>query len=625
MALDLSLELDPLLVLLELYEYKVEDLRQGRPAKHGAIGVAALRDQLREQLADPALLRRFRQIDERFLGADKGASPAAPPTAEPQMDLQIPALSIDFSVGSLAEADPERQALMRLEELAWSYQLDEGIRTLSEGYRKDASKIMLRGLYALVANFDLHAQFPEGRKDAALRTFQVRKAVPAENDPLVSLQDEEAAFKAVRAVFDRILDFPNWFPELSLPEVERLAHLRKMAQLVAESAFSVPEPAQPGPSSKELARHMESVRREPLGAQARQEMLARLQTQFEAAVQREQRLQAVQRREQDQLSTGLIQFFENARNLLLDRFGGSVALSPAKQVLFAASPRRAMREPVAESRMVVRLAEPSEAKIGKVTLRWQRSGEDWLVDVGPARYLIAERLIIPSDSFELRIFRSGEYALFQLVEGTKGSLAELLRLARGTALLLDPSQHYLNLRLVRGLLSLLREGQLKAAQLSEDDGSRYGRTPPDQLTAFARRGAEQLLGRVDRLPLAQLQAGLREVGAALGAGPERSTRLLGELSRSATPTNPGLIDNALRVDDPMDVALLGYRGDPITVMVRGRALTLRADYTGAVAVVLPGSPALPIEDLAVIPLSEGHALLARQGLRLAVSYQPFLG
>ena len=78
----------------------------------------------------------------------------------------------------------------------------------------------------------------------------------------------------------------------------------------------------------------------------------------------------------------------------------------------------------------------------------------------------------------------------------------------------------------------------------------------------------------------------------------------------------------VRVGGPGQLVTLEFAGEPLTIEVMGRVVTLRLDYKGDLAVILPGAPAAILRELLVIDVAAGGILLVRQGGRILVSYQP---
>ncbi|MBB6097150.1 hypothetical protein HNR42_000564 [Deinobacterium chartae] len=634
--------MDDWLSLVELYEYKVADLAAGREPRGGVRSILQLRETLLGAPLESATLKRFRSTDRILRSIRRGVTPAS--AAAMDLDLtQVPSATPprDMDLESIAPPPPpqdeEALILRQLAEAAWRAGLEDEVHTLASRYRRESGYVTLRALHALSSNLEAHAADPQGATDLNLSRFTLHMPVPSENDPLVSPHDPEVARAIVNTLLEQVLEFDALFPRLALPPRERLAYLRRAAMLIADRPFQGRPRSGKGPTAAELKLALESAQREVMGAAAKQELLGRLQAQYDAARAREQQENQALTREQAQIRQSFIAFFELLRQLLPESLGGS-APEPAvpEGVLFARHPQRRL-ERVSDPmfpRLALRLTQPGSATVGGIHLSWapQPGGRRWNLEVGGAEYGLSRQLNVPLEGHEVRAYQVEDYLLIDVVESQQQGVGDLLRLARATAVLLEPGEHYLNLRLARGAVAMLRDGRVDPASLGPESARKYGNAPLDQLCSFARKGAESLLGRYGRLPETELRRAFDEVARLLGesAAPRRAAYLFERLReaasigpRNATSLGSNVVDGNV-VENAQQVALLAYRGEPLTVMVGGRALTLRADSEGEVTVVLPGLPPQAVGDILIYPMPDSSAVIARQGLRLAVGMHPYL-
>ena len=237
----------------------------------------------------------------------------------------------------------------------------------------------------------------------------------------------------------------------------------------------------------------------------------------------------------------------------------------------------------------------------------------------------------------------GDYLYVAAQQNDRG-LLELLALSRAVALLLDPGGAYLNLRLARAAAQRFRDGRIDPQGVNVVSAERYSAASPDALLAFARKGAEGLLTRLRQRPPQESDHVFRAAAEAVDAPGGHERHLLTALRRVQEPHKaydapselppgpvgeppPGVmqvtdLQHAARVGRSGDLVILEFSGEPITVEVAGRALTLRLDYKGDLAVILPGAPVTLLRELLVLDVAAGGLLLVRQGSRIVVSYEP---
>ena len=551
--------MEPWAELLELYEYKVADVLAGREPRGGRRSVVALRDMLLFGELDSSLLRRFRHSDRQWRAhAVTVAEPLPAPAGAGSAPLE------DWSVPGAAGLDLEGEALGALAACLWRLRLDDALAKLAARWQREGGRITLRALYALSLN---------------LEAGKLAHDVPGEHDPLVSLNDPAVALGVLGALVDQLL--------------ERRSDTRTAAEWARSMLL-------------ELANNPYPARRRTSSTGAK--------------------VVGGRDGERTQIREALARGFEALTGLLPPRLGGSGEEPPALgSALFARDPRRRLVGPDhASPTLAVRLAGAGEARWRDQVFGWRPAGGGWQLLAGGASYPLAGQAgalsvaRVPLDNLELRALRLSDYLLLDLEKGEHLSLPALLGLGRAVAVLLESADAYLNLRLARGASQYLRDGRCDAAGLGPDGAAKYAAAEHANLLAFARKGAENLLGRLRRRPEADLARALREAGCALACPEARPARLLDVLRRAAEARPQSEV---AQVVDEDGVAVVAYQGEPVTVSVAGRALTLRADYRSEVTAVLPGAPALPVEELQVFALPLGGVIVARQGLRLMVGFQ----
>jgi hypothetical protein len=267
-------------------------------------------------------------------------------------------------------------------------------------------------------------------------------------------------------------------------------------------------------------------------------------------------------------------------------------------------------------------------------LRWVPTGPNWQVQVDgemallrPGRPAAGRVQLLQTPGPALRLAVSGAYLRLQVLERPSGeeneALARLAARARVVAALLDPGLHHGHLRLARAAAQHLRGGQVDAAALGPQSAGRYVSAPPDTLLALACKGAAALISRAARLTPAGLETALGGCAAALDLPPESADRLSSLLHAAQTPDALPAPQHLTRAEVPHNGQFLRLRlgEQPLTLLLPGRALTLRADGRGDLAVLLPGLPDATLRDLLVLRLPDADLLLVRHGEDVAAAVQ----
>jgi len=549
--------------LVELYEYKVADMMEGREPRGGRRSVVGLREALMHGDLDATLIRRFRRADKLWRQHSVRATPS--PTATPAYD---PSTLGDWSLQSDAPRDVEGQTLSELATDVWRLRASDQLQKLAASWRREPGLTTLRALYGLSLN---------------LEAGKLQHDVPSENDPLVSVSNPEVAHGILNSLLDQLLAFKS-------DTLTPVAWARPMMLELANNPF---------PSTRRSS--VESAVGGTLSGGARTG-------------------------ERTQIREALARGFEAITQLLPQQLGGTGEDVPTlKRALFAKQPERRLTQPDAGSLLAIRLAGAGSVQWHGHTIAWHPEQGSWALVAAGATYALRRDesgstvTRVPLEGIELRALLRGEYLLLSVEEGGHASLGTLLAVARPIAALLEGADDYLHLRLARGVAQFLRDARFDAQSVSPQSAAKYAVVPPDTLFAFARKGAENLLARVARRSDADVKRAFREVGRALGCAEDRALRLLDLLRATQTGGEAREVEGHVSGND--EVAVIAYQGEPVTVRVQDRVLTLRADYRGEVTAVLPGVPAAPVRDVWVIGVQSGSVLIARQGLRIAVGYQ----
>ncbi|WP_425146135.1 hypothetical protein [Deinococcus sp.] len=597
--------------LVELYEYKVRDLLDGKAPRGGKRSLGDLRDLLLTAPLDGQLMRRFGQADRLWKAYLHGLA----------QESQASAASV--WAGERPAQGGEQATLEGLRFAVWREGLREAARAQALHWIREQDLMTLRCCYALDVNLE--------RGDHSME-------VPRQDDPLVSLGTASVVEELMTHLIDQVCAAFVPSPTRQPGTLQHtLLRLRETLSALAINPF---------PRHKDqdvMTARVQAAEREGLGPEPTRTLIDGLQTETGRPRFAAERLAI--RGGVDRLSA----FLESL--LPVSEGGGGPELPPLSQVLFAGQPRFLMADPDdGSSSLTIRLSGGSQSYWRGVPLRWSRSRDGWLVTIGALEYRFFSRgdgnapdpqvqfvSVVLGDQNGQALLH-GDYLYLAAQQNDRG-LLELLALARVVALLLDPGGAYLNLRLARAAAQRFRDGRIDQQGVNILSAERYSAASPEALLTFARKGAESLLIRLKQRPPQESRHVFRAAAEAVGAPPDRERPVLSALRRVHNPHDsgeeasgeppPGVLNvtelqPSGRIDRSDELVMLEFTGEPVTVEVAGRALTLRLDYKSDLAVVLPGVPVTLLHELLVIDLAAGGLLLVRQGNRIVVGYQPHL-
>jgi hypothetical protein len=624
--------------IVELYEYKVDDTLQARTPKGGARSLRELRDLLTTAPLAGATLRRFRLADRALRGKPEVVpervdvlseeTAEEPQTIEMDFAGDVPELATmsGFETVDVNEAalDEEGVTLRALADAAWRAEFVEELMGQSMRFRNEPGRNTTRGLFAMMQNLEQYAESSDFGHDLNLAKFRVISKVPVIDDPLASFSSPEVIENMLEDFVKKLLEMGREHPNLQLPTSETLAYLRRFSLAVAEDHRAGEQPVISGPTAKEIQSAMDEVRKENLSAEAKQEMLNRLQTQLNTVTAREREYQTVLQDERRALKAALETFFVWLSERVPARWGGRAKDTPVpSKVLGAQVPSRFLESAAPDATEVaVRLARPGYAVLDGLPVQWQTAPEGWVLEVAGAEYPLQDGLRVPAEDREVLVFVKDGYALFRSRRREGGGLWKLLALTRCVAALLEPEDDYQALRLARAAVGYLRDRRVDAAQHSPESAERYRSAPEQTLTSFARTGAEKLLERFERSSEPGFVERCFEAAAeALNEHgiDELAERLIVLFQEVLDPKEVEPSDG-LEVRSASDVLLIAYRGEPVTVRVMGRAFTVRTDNLGKVYAIQAGAGGQSLEDVLPQRIPGGFALLAREGLRIAIGF-----
>jgi hypothetical protein len=625
--------------IVELYEYKVDDTLQARTPKGGTRSLRELRDLLASAPLAGSTLRRFRMADRALRGKPEVMpektellSEEPKPTNNLEMGLapdeaDLISMSMSgFETVDVNEAalDEEGLILRALADASWRAEFSEELLGQSMRLRNESGRSTSRAVFAMMQNLEQYAESSDFGNDLNLAKFRVISRVPMVDDPLASFSSPEVIENMLGDFVKKLLEMGREHPNLHLPTSETLAYLRRFALAVAEDHRAGEQLVVSGPGTKEIQSAMDEVRKENLSADAKQDMLNKLSMQLNAVTNREREYQTVLQDERRALKAALEAFFVWLSERVPARWGGRAKDTgiPSK-VLGAQVPSRFLESATPDATEVaVRLVRPGYAVLDGLPVQWQTAPEGWVLEVAGAEYPLQDGLRVPAEDREVLVFVSNGYALIRSRRREGGGLWKLLALTRCVAALLESEDDYLALRLARAAVGYLRDRRVDAVQHSPESAERYRSAPEQTLTSFARTGAEKLLERFERSTETGFVERCFEAAAeALNEhGVDELAERLIELFQDVLDPAEVEPTDGLEVRSEQDVLLIAYRGEPVTVRVMGRAFTVRTDNLGKVYAIQAGAGGQSLEDVLPQRIPGGFALLAREGLRIAIGF-----
>lgn len=572
--------------LVELYEYKVADLLEGRGPRGGRRSMGALRDDLLTAPLDAGLRRRLMEADRRYRAFLKGQRIVLPTDAPVRQAARGRWSGEGTGVSEAARAWSE------LQRLSWHASVRRDLLEHGRDWQQEPSLVSLRVIYAALEN----AERSGG-------TGRILQAVPEVNDTLSSLHDAGVLRRLMYGAADLLLS----------PEGR--------AQLRAELLQIQEEPFPRHADEDVLAARLEAVGREPLSTAAQEALRQALRAQYPPP--RDPRERPAIREATGRVLKLLEELTARAPSVVPGR------LSP-QVLLYAQDPALALTRPDdASDELFVYLPGGPGAQWRGLSLKWQHVVSSWQLQVDGQIALLRpdapepERTaLLTTARGDLRAFVSGQYLLLRVEGSTRDVLSAQAALARAVAVLMRPAEGFAALRLARAAILTMRGQPLDLAALGPGSAARYAQANSGALLEFARRGAEALVSRVAALSPEEVAGHLQAAASALGIRVALAAGLHEALHRAAFPEEslPDPVSAAL-LEVPPDGSFRSARLDdePLTLQVAGRLLTLRLDYKGDRLAVLPGEPPAVVGDLLVMGVPGLRIMLVRQRDWLAVA------
>ncbi|WP_018467211.1 hypothetical protein [Calidithermus timidus] len=586
-----------LVELLDLFEYKVADLLEGRNPKGGRSSVVRLRQQLLQSNLPPTLARRFRQIDAEYR------------SLRGQPEEHLPAIEADLG-GIVVEDEPSLDTPERavLEQLAEAVYWQRTAREITRQMRhfNIGKREALRLTYAVLQNLESYAATPYFKQDYNLSHLEIVHPIPAYSDPLVRLEDTEVGRNLI---LELVREAHTLSERLQLPSEETLPYLRRFLRRVIDKGLALRYGGGKGISQEVLRRSLEEARRHNLTSTQIRQLEQRLREQS----LEDRRLAMVMEQDRQAFSAAAEKLLELLQKLLPYPKGEAQPPTLPAQIWLGLDPKLSLQQiPNDLPGLTLRLV-PGSFKAWDAEFTVTQTGGEFSLVVNGSEYPLSEvePLAVPWGSFELWAIRRGQYAHLRLETRGEALLSSLLAEGRVLAYLLRPDKAFAYLRLLRAFSARLK-GPITYHDFTPDKATRYQEASPEALQDFARKGLEVVRSRMERS--SDWPALMREVGLGLALEKE-AERMVQELTSwlSQRPNNQTQTHS-------LGSTTLG--DGPSSLKVGSLVLSLRQEGE-AVYVSAPGVMARRLSDLLVWHLPEGSAVLAREGPCIAHTFVAF--
>lgn len=640
--------LDAMLTLeglaLELLEYKVEDLRQGRAPRRGAVGAWDLYVKLIEKgptltaedggrlekagealrrlgVAPPAAQRPAGQPDGASFGElTLGDVPDVPQLGGEALGGSVPVGTTPPAVASVeVETDPavaeEHLVLQRLARRVWWQDVDGFVYRVAASLRAERERASARLLFATVRNLARYAKATSFPTDVELKSFRVVEPIPTIDDPLLSLNDVDSLAELVRTVIDTVMEIDRRegeYQRLELPDGTALAFLRRLALAVARDPYAGEQTLlKPrGPSSAQLKVALQELAKERLPDDQRRRQREGIEQRLQQVLAHERNLRAMFAQDVARFE-GLVEAFFDAVAQYLPRSVGGEASPPRLDggVLFAENPALRLRQvPPGATALTVHLRGPVRFSLDGVEVAVGGAPPQLSLFVDGEEHLLQPRLSVEVGQRRLVAFHEGAYLHVKLYDEAR-SLA--LRAAEALAI-------------YRALASAHRETILAVLKLAAN--TVVGEAKEVVRRAIA-RAAEVTSKAPDRRAAIALylEGSARAVDAGL---PPEVVELLADDFHRAVTVGPGDLDRVLAALPGARSAVYPLTGEPLSIDIAGLAITVR-QYAGrapeareSLVAMLPGRSLGSFTDALIEPLPGGTLLCVRGERELAVIFVP---
>jgi hypothetical protein len=621
-------------VALELFEYKVEDVRAKRELSGGIASAwelfnflsklaAVLSDEEKERLQQAGTVLKeetesYRDVKDQSNGFDALTLDADTSVVTSLTQVQDSALAAETSnPGSFAVADPdiieEQEILQRLAHRIWWQDMEELVLRVAASWKAEREHYAARLIYGMLRNLVLYSQNDGFDRDVNVFKFRVIEPIPEWDSPLVSLNDLDSLAEIVREFIEvaTTLKTPNGpFASLQISEKVSLDYLRRFALAVAKDPYAGHlSPIQTmGSGSRQIRMAIQALSKERLRDDQRMAQRQELEHQLAKALAYERNQKSLFQRDVLRFTELVNSFFDWMAQHLPSSIGGEGSGPQLTGgILFGVNPGlRWEHVPPKATGVTIKLVGPVRFNLGGLDMAVMGSGKALSLFVDEKDYSLMPRLFIEVGWRHILAFHEGDYLHIKLVERAR-SLAVLVAEALAVFFVLS-SQNRDDLLTVLKVTAGTVIGEPQALI----------RRAVGRLSAFSEKASDRLQA---------IEGFVR--GSAKAASVALSDRVIEELAEcffTAMTVSTTDLHKVLNGVEDADTAVHQLTGEPIGFELGGYQLTAR-EYRGrtndgqaSLVVMIPGQVLGSFSDFLIAPLGTGTLIAVWADQELAVIY-----
>ncbi|UCH25028.1 MAG: hypothetical protein JSV66_13945 [Trueperaceae bacterium] len=621
-------------VALELFEYKVEDIRAKRELNGGIASAwelfnflnklaAVLSEEEKGRLQKAGTVLKeetesYRDVKSQSNGFDALTLDADTSVVTSLTQVGESAASPDDSdLGSFAVTDPEileeHEILQRLAHRIWWQDIEELVLRVAASWKAEREHYAARLIYGMLRNLVLYSQHDGFDRDVNVFKFRVIEPIPEWDSPLVSLNDLDSLAEIVREFIEvaTTLKDPNSpFASLQISEKISLDYLRRFALAVAKDPYAGQlSPIQSkGSGSRQIRLAIQALSKERLRDDQRMAQRQELEHQLAKALAYERNQKSLFQRDVLRFTELVNSFFDWMAQHLPGSIGGEGSGPQLTGgILFGVNPGlRWENVPPNATGVTVKLVGPVRFNLGGLDIAVMGSGRALSLFVDGKDYALMPRLFIEVGWRHVLVFHEGDYLHLKVVERAR-SLAVLVAEALAVFFVLGSKQKddlLTVLKVIAGTVigepqALIRRVVGRLGSFSEKAADR-----PQAIEGFVRGSAKAASVNLSELLIEEL-----------------AEHFFTAMTVSATDLYKLL--NGL---EDADIAVHQLTGEPIGFELGGYQLTAR-EYRGrtndgqaSLVVMIPGQVLGSFSDFLITPLGEGTLIAVWADRELAVIY-----
>ncbi|MEX2542857.1 MAG: hypothetical protein WD314_13695 [Trueperaceae bacterium] len=624
-------------VALELFEYKVEEVRARREVRGGLASVWTLYHHLHKQAALLAPDERRRlELAERALRHVSGTAGGRPTVvtefsdlvlggagedlqAEPQTDPMLatatapPIAAPPVPAAENGAVGAEQASLQNLAAKVWRHDLDRFIRKIAGGLRAERDRYTARLLYAVQRNLHLYCQTDEARGDTGLERFRVSEAMPAHDDPFLSVNDIDSLAELVRETVDCVLDLAASEGPYRLLGVASGAEFRTM-RAVARAVAADPYAGraglleQRGPNAQQLRVAMQELGKERLRDEERLSQRRQLEERLQQVLAFERNQRQLFHQDVARFEALVDAFFDRLARYLPQSVGASSGPPRlAGGVLFAINPALRIEavDPHVPS-VTARLKGPTRIRLAGLEVSVSGPGADQKLYLRGEEHSLAGELAVNFERKWLYAFTDGDYLHLKVEDEARSVVVRVAEAAAVLRVMSSPERDEL-----LAVLRILADGS--AGEMQEL--VRMALQSIAALTAKAPDRAAALEGF--------LRGGARAAKVSLSEGAVEGMRDSLQRALSVESSDLGAI---LEEVDLGEVSVHTLTGEPLALEVGTYGLTVRQYRVSgegnqeSLVVMLPGHAIGTFDEYLIEPLGDGLLICVKGEQELVVGY-----